>query len=65
MYTGTSIIIGSPTKFRCVRIEQHVEETGLFYCFAVDLSLKKACVIADLTLTTVRHNIINYNAFLH
>ena len=65
MYTGTGIIIGSPTKFMCIRIEQHVEETGLFYCFAVDLSLKKARVIADLTLRNVCHNIISSNAFLH
>ena len=40
MYTGPVITIGSPIKFMCIRIEGHFEETGLFYCFAVDLSIK-------------------------
>ena len=63
MYTSPGITIGSPTKFMCIRIEGHFEETGLFYCFAVDLPLKNARVIADLILRTVRHNLINSNAF--
>ena len=40
MFTGPSRTIGSPTKSMYVRKEGNFEETGLFYCFSVEVCPK-------------------------
>ena len=40
MFTGPGIKIGSPKKFIYVRKEGNFEETGLFYCFSVEVCPK-------------------------